>query len=136
MQPCSQPRYGLTERSKPMSGEALRVRIVFGCSMVTVVRRFGRPSSASTVSSHSPSSTLSFRLKRVGVELRVAPRPLIDSTGIGQIYAYARTKQELRARMAEIRGEDSGAVHIRLVSLADEGGFQAIGGRCPRHCPR
>jgi len=28
MQPCSQPRYGLIERSKPMSGELLRAMIV------------------------------------------------------------------------------------------------------------
>src|SRR5918998_3011436 len=82
MQPCSQPRYALIERSKPTSGELLRVRIDLGCSMVTVVRRFGTPSRASTVSSQSPSMWRCFRLKRVGVLLRVAPRPRIDSTGI------------------------------------------------------
>src|SRR6266498_3844971 len=86
MQPCSHPRYALIERSKPMSGELLRVRIDLGRSMVTVVRRFGTPSNASTWSSHSPSSTRSFRLKRVGVGLRVAPRPWLDSTGMRRIY--------------------------------------------------
>src|SRR4029079_4338021 len=90
MQPCSQPRKALTERSKPMSGELLRVRIDFGCSIVTVVRRFGTPSSASTSSSHSPSVARSLRLKRVGVALRVAPRPWFDSTGIVGIYAANR----------------------------------------------
>src|SRR3982751_5882189 len=87
MQPCSHPRYALMERSKPTSGELLRVRIERGCSMVTVVRRFGTPSSASTWSSHSPSATRSWRLKRVGVRLRVAPRPSLDSTGIQAFYA-------------------------------------------------
>jgi hypothetical protein len=84
MQPCSQPRKALTDRSKPMSGELLRVRIDLGCSIVTVVRRRATPSSASTWSSQSPSSTRSLRLKRVGMALRVAPRPLFDATGIAQ----------------------------------------------------
>src|SRR5215475_3372931 len=70
-----------------MSGELLRVRIDLGCSIVTEVRRFGTPSSASTWSSQSPSTTRSLRLKRVGVGLRVAPRPWLDSTGIRQGYA-------------------------------------------------
>src|SRR6185437_2114084 len=85
MQPCSHPRYALTERSNPMSGELLRVRIDFGRSIVTVVRRRGTPSSASTWSSHSPSSRCSFRLNLEGVGLRVAPRPWFDSTGMGAI---------------------------------------------------
>src|SRR5688500_12213050 len=62
--------------------------------MVTVVRRLGTPSSASTLSSQSPSIARSFRLKRVGVLLRVAPRPRIDSTGILSRYASRRTYQE------------------------------------------
>src|SRR5215210_1646885 len=70
-----------------MSGELLRVRIERGCSTVTVVRRLGVPSSASTWSSHSPSTTRSLRLKRVGVGLRVAPRPWLDSTGTESDYA-------------------------------------------------
>src|SRR3954447_14524191 len=94
MQPCSHPRNALIERSKPMSGELLRVRIDFGCSIVTVVRRRGTPSSASTWSSHSPSTTRSWRLKRVGVELRVAPRPWFDSTGMARVYAFDGTYQE------------------------------------------
>src|SRR3954464_7518394 len=98
MQPCSQPRKAFTERSKPMSGELLRVRIDLGCSIVTVVRRLGTPSSASTWSSHSPSATRSLRLKRVGVELRVAPRPLFDSTGIARVYRVV--ENETRTLMA------------------------------------
>src|SRR3954470_24760028 len=86
MQPCSHPRKALIDRSKPRSGDELRVRIVLKCSIVTVVRRLGTPSSASTWSSHSPSATRSLRLKRVGVELRVAPRPSLNSTGIQSIY--------------------------------------------------
>src|SRR5436309_16029454 len=77
-----------------MSGELLRVRIVFGCSMVTVVRRRGTPSSASTSSSHSPSTTRCWRLKRAGVGLRVAPRPWFDSIGMARGYAQVRTYQE------------------------------------------
>src|SRR5215211_8539061 len=75
-----------------MSGDVLRVRIVLGCSIVTVVRRFGIPSSASTLSSQSPSTTRSFRLKRVGVRLRVAPRPLIDSTGMAPTYCVGENR--------------------------------------------
>src|SRR5437764_8150105 len=77
-----------------MSGELLRVRIVLGCSTVTVVRRRGTPSSASTSSSHSPSTTRCWRLKRAGVGLRVAPRPWFDSTGMARVYAQVRTYQE------------------------------------------
>src|SRR5438270_3289296 len=77
-----------------MSGELLRVRIVLGFSTVTVVRRRGTPSSASTSSSHSPSTTRCWRLKRAGVGLRVAPRPWFDSTGMARVYAQVRTYQE------------------------------------------
>jgi hypothetical protein len=38
----------LIERSKPMSGELLRVRMDLARSIVTVVRRLGTPSIAST----------------------------------------------------------------------------------------
>src|SRR6478672_4709206 len=68
-----------------MSGEELRVRIDLGFSIVTVVRRGGAaPSRVSTSSSQSPSITRSFKLKRVGVALRVAPRALIDSMGMAR----------------------------------------------------
>src|SRR5436305_8687135 len=77
-----------------MSGELLRVRIVLGFSTVTVVRRRGTPSSASTSSSHSPSTTRCWRLKRAGVGLRVAPRPRFDSIGTARVYAPVRTYQE------------------------------------------
>src|SRR4051794_10049013 len=58
-----------------MSGEALRVMIVFGFSTVTVVRSGGGPSSSSRWSSHSPSASRLGRLKRVGVRFSGAPRP-------------------------------------------------------------
>src|SRR2546421_8429949 len=68
--------------------------------MVTVVRRLGTLTSASTWSSHSPSATRSWRLKRVGVGLRVAPRPSLDSTGIQPFYASREniTRTLFRAR--------------------------------------
>src|SRR5258708_35953600 len=82
MQPCSQPRKALIERSKPMSGELLRVRIDLGCSIVTVVRRLGTPSRASAWASHSPSATRSPKLHRVDVGVQSAPRPEYAPTGI------------------------------------------------------
>ena len=61
-----------------MSGELLRVRIDLARSIVTVVRRGGTPSNASTWSSQSGSTTCSFKLKRVDPALRVAPRALVE----------------------------------------------------------
>src|SRR5438270_10840846 len=92
-----------------MSGELLRVRIDLGCSIVTVVRRLGTPSSASTWSSHSPSATRSWRLKRVGVGLRVAPRPSLDSTGMLPFYAGMEnvTRTLFPARNPLLRRNDS-----------------------------
>src|SRR5688500_10249205 len=88
MQPCSQPRYGLIDRSKPMSGDVLREMMVLGCSIVTVVRSGGAsPSMSSAASSQSPSRTRSADPVRVGRRLVGAPRPeiggrgLVDSTG-------------------------------------------------------
>src|SRR5438270_166338 len=97
------------ERSNPTSRELLRVRIERGCSIVTVVRRFGTASSASTWSSHSPSAARSFRLKRVGVELRVAPRPSLDSTGIQSFYAVSEniTRTLFRKHLVRLRRTDS-----------------------------
>jgi hypothetical protein len=46
MQPCSQPRYGLIERSNEMSGESLRVMILRVASTVTVVLNGGGSSSS------------------------------------------------------------------------------------------
>src|SRR6476661_7859365 len=98
-----------------MSGELFRVRIDLGCSMVTVVRRLGTPSSASTWSSHSPSATRSWRLKRVGVALRVAPRPWFDSTGIRFSYAagrnITRTIDEFERGTASLSDEGSRVNH-------------------------
>jgi hypothetical protein len=66
----------LIERSKPMSGELLRVMIVLGCSTVTVVRSGGAsPSTSSRESSQSPSASRTGRLNRVGVRFSGAPRP-------------------------------------------------------------
>ena len=68
MQPCSHPRYGLTDRSKGTSGELLRLMIVRGRSTVTVVRRRGgAPSSASRSSSQSPSASRSGKLKPLAI---------------------------------------------------------------------
>src|SRR4051812_21520289 len=83
-----------------MSGELFLVRIDFGCSIVTVVRRLGIASSASTWSSHSPSSTRSFRLKRVGIALRVAPRPWFDSTGTARVYRAGENKTRTSTGLA------------------------------------
>jgi hypothetical protein len=58
-----------------MSGELLRVMIVFGFSTVTVVRSGGSsPSTVSRSSRQSPSSSRSGRLKRMLSRLSVAPR--------------------------------------------------------------
>src|SRR3990167_6220281 len=54
MPPCAQPRWGFTERSKPTSGELLRVITVFASSLRTSVARDGgvsswnQPSSSAT----------------------------------------------------------------------------------------
>src|SRR5687767_6488134 len=92
-----------------MSGELLRVRIERGFSIVTVVRRGAIPSSVSTLSSQSPSTTRSARLKRVvGVLLRVAPRALIDSTAMQAICAddenEARTLSAVEAHFVGWEG--------------------------------
>lgn len=82
MQPCSQPRYGLTERSNGISGDVLRAMIVFACSTVTMVRRrSGSPSSRARSSSQSPSASRAFRLNRVGVSPLAAPRPGVRAGG-------------------------------------------------------
>ena len=87
-----------------------------GCSIVTVVRRGATPSSASTWSSQSPSTTRSFRLKRVGVALRVAPRAL-DRTRPAwrECYAITRTNQE---HLVSRRGASSRS--IAAVPLASK----------------
>jgi hypothetical protein len=67
MQPCSQPRYALIDRSNPMSGDWLKLIIVRGCSSVTVVRSgSGSPSTALRWSSQSTSSSRSGKRNRVG----------------------------------------------------------------------
>src|SRR6478672_5923859 len=75
-----------------MSGELLRVRIERARSIVTVVRRGATSSSASTWSSQSPSTIWSLRLMRREVAFFVAPRPEVDSTGMGEDYAESRNE--------------------------------------------
>src|SRR5215470_12051297 len=53
MQPCSQPRYGLIERSKEISGESLWAMILRVLSMVTVVLNGGNSSELSQPSSNA-----------------------------------------------------------------------------------
>src|SRR5438045_9668167 len=110
-----------------MSGELFRVRIERGCSIVTVVRRLGTPSSASTWSSHSPSATRSWRLKRVGVGLRVAPRPSLDSTGMLPFYAdrenitrTASFAHDALLRRTESVGWQTECVHQNVIFRSPE----------------
>src|SRR5438270_12427994 len=120
-----------------MSGELLRVRIDLGCSIVTVVRRLGTPSSASTWSSHSPSATRSWRLKRVGVGLRVAPRPSLDSTGMLPFYAGMEnvTRTLFPARNPLLRRNDSDGwqtecVHENVILRSPESQSRITNSRC------
>src|SRR5262249_14651189 len=53
MQPCSQPRYGLIERSKEISGESLWAMILRVLSMVTVVLNGGNSSELCQPSSNA-----------------------------------------------------------------------------------
>src|SRR3954462_11163444 len=87
-----------------------------GRSIVTVVRRLGTPSSASTWSSHSPSTVRSWRLKRVGVGLRVAPRPCLDSIGMRISYAAGQniTRTLLVGELGH-PGRESGPAMLRHV---------------------
>src|SRR5690554_5935634 len=83
MQPCSQPLYGLIERSKGMSGDWLRVisrRVASGYSSVATSTPESTPAAgppgASAVSQPSLSASLwvgRYRLAR----LLFAPRPLM-----------------------------------------------------------
>src|SRR5216683_1797639 len=56
MQPCSQPRYGLIERSKPISGESLRAMIVRVASTLRTVGTRPGPLSSSPSTVPQPSS--------------------------------------------------------------------------------
>src|SRR5439155_26045137 len=73
MQPCSQPRYGLIERSKPISGESLRAMIVRVVSTDNVVG--SRAGSASEDPQPSSNGTR-FSLSKRPLSLVPAPRPL------------------------------------------------------------
>jgi hypothetical protein len=74
MQPCSQPRYGLIERSKPISGESLRAMIVRVASTDNVVAT--RSGSASSPEPQPSSKTTRFSCSKRPVSLLAAPRPL------------------------------------------------------------
>src|SRR3954471_9414409 len=73
MQLCSQPRYGLIERSKPISGESLRAMIVRVESTVNVV--VNGIGSSSDVPQPSSNATRRSASKRP-LSLLAAPRPL------------------------------------------------------------
>src|SRR5246127_5391700 len=80
MQPCSQPRYGLIERSKPMFGESLRAVIVRVESTVKVEVK--GPSSSSAVPQPSSNARRLSASKRP-LSLLAAPRPLRGLTVAG-----------------------------------------------------
>src|SRR5436190_2051369 len=71
MQPCSQPRYGLIERSNEMSGESLRVMILRVASAVTVVLNGGSCSRPCQPSSKATRATGSYRPEA----FEAVPRP-------------------------------------------------------------
>src|ERR1700739_4373955 len=73
MQPCSQPRYGLIERAKPMSGESLRAVIVRVESTLNVV--VNGAGSSSTAPQPSSNATR-FSASKRPLALLAAPRPL------------------------------------------------------------
>src|SRR5437763_15044635 len=71
MQPCSQPRYGLIERSKEISGELLRVMILRVESRLTLVLNGGNSSKFCQPSSNAMRARGSYRPDA----LDCAPRP-------------------------------------------------------------
>ena len=89
MQPCSQPRYGLIERSNGMSGEVLRVMMLRGRSMLTSVRTSDGSSSISQPSCSTTFRTGSNRPDRFEAAARARKRWLgcrVDSrSGIAAI---------------------------------------------------
>src|SRR5207253_10708687 len=77
-QPCSQPRYGLIERSKPISGESLRVITLRAVSSATVVLNGGNSSRLCQPSSNASRASASKR----PLALDCAPRPRRRSRSI------------------------------------------------------
>src|ERR1043166_3614853 len=75
MQPCSQPRYGLIERSKLMSGDSLRVMTLRLASTLTLVANGGRSSSDCQPSSKAMRATGSERPGAFDRAARPRPRP-------------------------------------------------------------
>src|SRR3954447_23437108 len=74
MQPCSQPRYGLIERSKPISGESLRAMIVRVASPAALVAT--RSGCASSPEPQPSSKAPRFSSSKRPLSLLAAPRPL------------------------------------------------------------
>src|SRR5690606_40100379 len=81
-QPCSQPRYGFTERSKPTSGELLRLITVRARSSVTEVA--GRGASAMSAYTDSQPSSVPVVTSdwNLPATREAAPRPLIGAWGL------------------------------------------------------
>src|SRR5918911_1528546 len=73
MQPCSQPRYGLIERSKPISGESLRAMIV---RVVSTDRIVGNRIGSASDEPQPSSNGTRFSLSKRPLSLLPAPRPL------------------------------------------------------------
>src|SRR5215813_14207640 len=82
MQPCSQPRYGLIERSKPISGESLRAMIVRVASTDSLVPT--RSGCASSPEPQPSSKATRLSCSKRPLSLLAAPRPLrgLTMTGI------------------------------------------------------
>src|SRR6201982_1998909 len=95
MQPCSQPRYGLIERSKPISGESLRAMIVRVESTVNVV--VNGASSSSAVPQPSSKDTR-FSASKRPLSLLAAPRPLrgLVVAGISMPPTILRPKEHFK----------------------------------------
>src|SRR4051794_17829640 len=82
MHPCSQPRYGLMDCSKWMSGESLVVMMLRASSQMTSVLGNAGSSGTPSASVPHPSSNAWRSLLSNRWAMRVAaPRPLMASTG-------------------------------------------------------
>src|SRR5579862_7841501 len=100
MQPCSQPRYGLIDCSKWMSGESLRLMIERARSSVTTVSGRGAISS----SRYQPSSSRVFATdskRPSGFE--AAPRPLMRAGASMRCSAEGSAESRFMADAASMR---------------------------------
>src|SRR5512139_2613993 len=111
MQPCSHPRYGLIERSNPMSGDSLRVMMERATSCVTAVASGGRVSSSASSRTASGSGARSTDSKR-WARFETAPRPLRASAS-GTVTATTGSSPGIRwtGSSAEVPGKR--ALHLR-----------------------